>query len=206
MKKHTLTLLLLTFISTCYLFGQQNAIELKIKKAVYEIETSSLTIDLEFKNTSSDTLYLIKPQNTFFDKHYQFDVIDYPQLSAYPYSIIIESNNKCSEESIVRMIQNLNGEKSIDNDDIFIIYPREKKVFKNIIIEYEDIKFCNIGKYSVKILYNFKLESTTLPLTENDKKIIYQLNKMGNKIETNLIKCSGLKASKESVEENKNVK
>ncbi len=196
MFKSSLSILLITFISNCYLFGQKNTIELNIKKAVYEIGTSTITIDLEFINNSSDTAYLIKPQNIFFDQHYDFGVIDYPQLSSYPYTIKIESNKKCTEEEVYRVVSNLMGEKTIDNDQILIINPNDKKIVNDIQIEYNDIEFCNIGKYTVKIFYNLKVEPSTQPMTENDRKNIQMLTAKEYNIETNLFKCSAQKKNK----------
>lgn len=196
MFKSSLSILLITFISNCYLFGQKNTIELNIKKAVYEIGTSTITIDLEFINNSLDTVYLIKPQNIFFDKHYDFSVINYPQLSSYPYTIKIESNKKCTEETGARVVQNLMGEKTIDNDEILIINPNDKKTVNDIKIEYDYIKFCNIEKYTVKIFYNLIINHTTLSLTENDQKNVQMLTTKDYNIETKLFKCSALKMNK----------
>ncbi len=95
MNYNTILLFFIILIKSSCFFGQQNTVKLKVKEANYEIGTSKIIIDLEFVNTSKDTLYLIKPQNIFFENHYQGSVPIYPQLTNYPYKMSLESNKKC---------------------------------------------------------------------------------------------------------------
>lgn len=198
MKKTFYTILLLTFTSNISLFGQNQPLELTIKKAVFEAGTTTLTIDLEYINKSTDTLYLVQPQNIFFDKHYRDVIIDYPQLNSYPYTLKLESNNVCTDGEVIRFLSNLAGKKAIDSSELLILLPGGAKTISNIQIDYEGNLFCNDVTYNVKIFYNQMLLSSTEPSVEKDKKIEDLLNKQVYYLETNLFECSSksIKAKK----------
>ncbi len=194
MNNNAILLFFIILIKNSCFYGQQNTFELKVKAANYEIGTSKIIIDLEFINTSNDTLYLIQPQNIFFDKHYQGSVPNYPQLTNYPYKMSLESNKKCLDEEVARPVMSISTNKNVGNEDFFIIYPNETKVFNGILINVDDIQFCDIGKYFVKIEYNIKIEETSLKSSESSNNLILQLNKIKTEIQSKKVKCFAIKA------------
>jgi hypothetical protein len=144
MKKTTI--LIISILYNLLLFGQQQSLEMKITRSIYEVGKSSLTIDLEFINKSSDTLYILKPINKFFNKGFVLEVNNYPQLNTVPYTIKIESNIKCPYENVYGPDVHYMGEKKIDSEEILIIKPYEKIAYNNIQFDYIK-KFCDAGEY-----------------------------------------------------------
>ncbi len=84
--------------------------------------------------------------------------------------------------------------ENIDNEDFFIIYPNETKVFNGILINVSDIQFCDIGKYFVRIEYNIKIDEASLKSNESSNNLILLLNKFKNEIQSKKVKCFALKA------------
>lgn len=173
-----------------FLYGQKSLVDIKIIQPKYKRGTSELLFNLEFVNNSKDTLTLIKPLSIFFDRHFEFNVYDYPQLSAAPYKADIELKGECLDEEMIRESGNLVGEKQLTENDLFILYPKQSKTFKDIKLEIENIQFCSSGEYRLKIAYLPQLNQKVSAGTTITDKLILPLTKIANKLESKVTKCS----------------
>jgi len=171
------------FIFTDSVFGQHADLEMKIVNYKYEMGGSSLAFDLEFTNNSDDTLILIKPFHYFFDKHYQFESDEYPQLNSAPYKVKIGINKKCKNGEVIRMVPNQGREKYLQNADLFRLYPKESKKFNEIKLEIDDISFCDKRIYVLDILYKPEVIKASLDSTSDIDSLISQLKRIQNEIE-----------------------
>ena len=179
--KYLIIVILSIFINP--VFGQHADLEIKIANYKYEIGKSSLAFDLEFTNNSRDTLILIKPFNHFFDKHYQFESNEYPQLNSAPYKVKISINKKCKDGEVERMIPNQGSEKYLQNVDLFILYPKESKKFSEVRLEIDDIVFCDKRTYFLDILYKPEVIKARLDSASDIDILISQLKKTQDEIE-----------------------
>ena len=162
-------ILLSVLIFSHFILFSQESLSFKVEKAVYKPGGKELNLDLAITNNSDKAVYIIKPQNFFFDLYYDRNnyLERYAGLSTYPYKIKSIPNKKCKLDSDEGYENELIGFYTGDGfkvlNYIVKIPPHETMEFKNIKIDaYKN--FCKKRKYKIGIEYapEFRFEKNLI--------------------------------------------